>query len=235
MNLKNFTTFCFAVLLMGLSTRAQDNPVGAWKTEVNNATAVLIITPGYFSQTHFDLPGKKFIASYGGTWKVTDNGEVEAMIEFNTLEKNQVGEKLTISGDMHDGKLVTAKGSDKLEWTRVDDGAGPLSGDWRISGREQDGKINTINPGARKTVKILSGTRFQWIAINTQTGEFFGTGGGTYTFENGKYTENIEFFSRDSSRVGATLTFNGKVEGNNWDHSGLSSKGEPIHEIWTRQ
>jgi len=30
------------------------------------------------------------------------------------------------------------------------------------------------------------------------------------------------------------LSFKGKVEGDNWDHSGLSSKGDPIHEIWTR-
>ena len=88
--------------------------------------------------------------------------------------------------------------------------------------------------GKSTLMKILSGTRFQWIAYNTETKEFFGTGGGTYTFVDGKYTEHIEFFSRDSTRVGASLSFDGKVEGNNWHHSGLSSRGEPIHEIWTR-
>jgi hypothetical protein len=73
------------------------------------------------------------------------------------------------------------------------------------------------------------------VAINTQTGEFFGTGGGTYTFENNVYTENIDFFSRDNSRVGASLEFKGTVNGNKWDHSGKSSKGDPIHEEWTRK
>jgi hypothetical protein len=97
-----------------------------------------------------------------------------------------------------------------------------------------NGSLQTITPGARRTIKLLTGTRFQWIAINSETKEFFGTGGGTYTFENGKYTEHIEFFSRDSTRVGASLSFDGKVEGNNWHHSGLSSKGEPINEVWTR-
>lgn len=63
----------------------------------------------------------------------------------------------------------------------------------------------SMRPGARKTIKILSGTRFQWAAINSETGEFFGTGGGNYTFKDGKYTENIEYFSRDASRVGASL------------------------------
>lgn len=81
---------------------------------------------------------------------------------------------------------------------------------------------------------MLTGNRFQWFAINPETKEFFGTGGGTYSFENGKYTENILFFSRDNSRVGAHLTFDGKIEDGNWHHSGLSSKGDAIYEIWGR-
>jgi hypothetical protein len=92
-----------------------------------------------------------------------------------------------------------------------------------------------MRPGARKTIKILSGTRFQWAAINSETGDFFGTGGGFYTFENGKYTEHIEFFSRDATRVGASLSFNGELKEGNWHHSGLSSKGDRIYEIWSRK
>ena len=86
--------------------------------------------------------------------------------------------------------------------------------------------MNNIKRSARKTIKILTGERFQWAAINTATGEFFGTGGGTYTFKDGRYSEKIEFFSRDSSRVGITLDFEGKVEGVNWHHRGKSSKGD---------
>ena len=110
-----------------------------------------------------------------------------------------------------------------------------MSGNWKITGREQDGKIVDIKPGARKTIKILSGTRFQWIAINSETGEFFGTGGGHYTFVNGKYTENIEFFSRDASRVGASLSFSAELKNGDWHHSGLSSKGDKIYEVWSRK
>jgi len=83
-------------------------------------------------------------------------------------------------------------------------------------------------------LKILSGTRFQWVAINIKTGEFSGTGGGTYSFAHNQYTENIEFFSRDNERVGAQLTFDGKIEDGQWHHSGLSSKGDPIYEIWSK-
>ena len=88
--------------------------------------------------------------------------------------------------------------------------------------------------GPRKTLKILSDSRFQWAAINPATKEFFGTGGGSYTFVDGKYTEHIEFFSRDSSRVGASLIFNGQLINGNWHHSGKSSKGDDIYEVWSR-
>jgi hypothetical protein len=105
-----------------------------------------------------------------------------------------------------------------------------------MSGRKRDGKIQTRSTdGPRKTMKILSGKRFQWIAYNTATGDFFGTGGGSYTTVNGKYTENIEFFSRDNSRVGAALGFDYELIDENWHHSGFSSKGAPLYEIWSQR
>jgi hypothetical protein len=123
----------------------------------------------------------------------------------------------------------------KRTMTRLDDGSGELAGVWRITGRMVDGKINEMPRRDRKTLKILSGTRFQWMAINPVTKEFFGTGGGTYAFKDGKYTEYIEFFSRDSSRVGSSLTFDGSLNGDQWNHSGKSSKGEPLNEVWTKE
>jgi len=118
---------------------------------------------------------------------------------------------------------------------RIDNGTpGKLQGAWLMSGRIRDVKEQTRDTsGPRKTMKILSGTRFQWIAYNTDTKEFMGTGGGTYTTIDGTYTENIEFFSRDNSRVGASLSFQYEVKENEWHHRGLSSKGKPIYEIWS--
>jgi hypothetical protein len=81
-------------------------------------------------------------------------------------------------------------------------------------------------------MKILSGTRFQWIAYNTETGEFSGTGGGTYTTVDNQYTENIDFFSRDSSRVGAILSFKFQKIDGIWNHSGKNSRGQPLYELW---
>lgn len=57
--------------------------------------------------------------------------------------------------------------------------------------------------------------------------------GGTYSAVKGIYTENITFFSRDNSRVGAELSFEFAVKNGDWHHSGKSSKGDPIYEIWS--
>ena len=136
---------------------------------------------------------------------------------------------------MTDQQLLTDINGTQQPWARIDEGRDKLAGVWRITGRMVDGKVNQMQRGDRKTLKLISGTRFQWMAINPATKEFFGTGGGTYTFIDGKYTEHIEFFSRDSSRVGATLVFEGSVKDGVWNHSGKSSKGEPLNELWTKE
>ena len=96
---------------------------------------------------------------------------------------------------------------------------------------EGEQRRDTSRP--RKTMKFLLDGNFQWIAFNTATFQFFGSGGGYYTTDNGKYTEHIEYFSRDNSRVGAILPFDYSIKGTDWHHQGLSSKGNPIHEIWS--
>jgi hypothetical protein len=214
--------------------KAEDAPLGAWKSVAGEVTSVLLVTQHWFTITEYNQ--KNFISSYGGTWKDAGNGEVEVTIHFSTQNASQVGQNISTPVSIQNGQLVTGNAADGVQqWTRIDEATSPLAGSWQITSRENNGKMNPIPNGARRTLKILTNTRFQWVAINQETGEFFGSGGGTYTFQNGTYTEKIEFFSRDNSRVGASLSFKGKVSGNNWDHSGKSSKGDPIHEVWTRE
>src|SRR5690606_18065646 len=67
-----------------------------------------------------------------------------------------------------------------------------LDGVWRITGRQNaEGTMNYIPRGERKTIKILVDGYVQWIAINPANKGFYGTAGGTYSFVNGKYAENI--------------------------------------------
>lgn len=207
---------------------------GAWKRNLDTAVQYLTIIDNYFSIATFNIGEKKFIRTRGGT-ALFEKGTMNGKIEFNTAEKQEVGKDYSYSIKLKDNTLMLAAENISLKWLRVDEAAGGLSGNWRITGREQDGKMVTMKPGARKTIKILSDTHFQWIAINTETGEFFGTGGGYYTFLDGRYTENIEFFSRDSNRVGASLSFHAELKDGDWHHSGLSSKGDKIYEVWSRK
>jgi len=112
----------------------------------------------------------------------------------------------------------------------------PLDGLWLMGGRmRNDLMTNRDTSGPRKTLKVLFNGRFQWIAFNTDTFAFMGTGGGNYSSVDGIYKEEIKFFSRDDSRVGAILPFDYELISGEWHHKGKSSKGVPIHEIWVQR
>lgn len=207
---------------------------GAWHAMNGTTEYVFIFQDGYFTCSVFDKQNKKFLRTYGGTCSES-GGQLHVNMEFDTESKDNVGGHRHFPVTLTGNTMKLILGNEMGEWKRADDGAGPLAGNWRITGRMNNGQMQQMQRGARKTLKILSATRFQWMAINPESKEFFGTGGGTYTFKNGKYTENIEFFSRDSSRVGASLSFDGSVSNNIWTHKGLSSRGEPIHEEWSRE
>ena len=81
---------------------------------------------------------------------------------------------------------------------------------------------------------MLSGKHFQWAAFNYETKQFMGTGGGIYSLKDNIYTENIQFFSRDNSKVGISLSFACKLEGADWYHKGKGTTGNPVSEVWER-
>ncbi len=216
------------------SFNTQTSLTGAWNAKNGSIEHVLIIQDGYFSHSIFDKKNKKFIRTWGGNFSES-GGQIHANIEFDTESKDNVGGHRHFAGTVNGNILNLDLGSGISSWTKIDEGNTNLAGNWRITGRANNGQMQQMERGARKTLKILSSTRFQWMAINPETKEFSGTGGGTYTFKKGKYTEHIEFFSRDSTRVGASLKFDGSVNNNIWTHKGLNSRGEPIHEEWTRE
>jgi hypothetical protein len=225
------------VLIVAVSFKTsitQTGLTGAWSAKNGSIDHVVVFQDGYFSYSTYDKTNKKFIRTWGGSF-TESGGQLHANIEFDTQSKDNVGGHKHFEAAIRGNALLMDLGGGVSQFSRTDNGTENLAGNWRITGRMRDGTMQPIEKSARKTLKILSSTRFQWMAINTETKEFFGTGGGTYTFTGGKYTENIEFFSRDSTRVGASLTFDGSVANKVWTHKGLSSRGEPIHEEWSRE
>lgn len=231
--MKALLTAFLSVLLM--AGYAQSGVNGAWvytPEAPSDTAAILLIQDDYFSVTHFTPTA--FIGTFGGTNK-TEEGKMTSTFEFSSMDKEMIGQTQVVTYQHNGDQLsVTLPDGMVLRWKRAPGTANDLAGTWRITGRMNEGKFSEMKPGPRKTLKVLTGGRFQWIAMNTETKEFFGTGGGSYTFENGKYTENIEFFSRDNNRVGKAVQFDAKVEDGKWHHSGKSTAGDPLNEIWSR-
>lgn len=222
-------SFSFAINAQGI--------IGAWQTTSvsengDQLKSVLIFAEGYQVLTTYDATTGQFIHTNGGTWKLEGDIMTEK-IEFDTDNPELVGNEVSFKVLFTDNEIEIVDSN--MKFKRIDNGSpGKLQGAWLMSGRIRDGVTqlrDTNRP--RKTMKILSGTRFQWIAYNTETKQFMGSGGGTYTTKNGEYNENIEFFSRDDSKAGLSLKFNFELINGKWHHSGLSSKGDPIHEIWS--
>lgn len=228
---------CFIFILYVSPIQAQ-SLLGAWEAEIvyegDSLRNVVIIAEGYQVATFYNAKTGAFISTNGGTWEKNGTTLTEK-VEFDTETPERVGTTSSFEIILTNEEL-RIKDVD-IVWKRLDDGnPGKLAGAWLFSGRKRNGEIqrrNTNQP--RKTMKILSGTRFQWIAYNTETKEFKGTGGGRYTTVDGRYTEQIEFFSRDNARVGAKLGFDYQILEGEWQHSGLNSKGQPMYEIWKKR
>tara|TARA_Y200000002_G_scaffold11775_2_gene9658 strand:+ start:594 stop:1304 length:711 start_codon:yes stop_codon:yes gene_type:complete len=213
--------------------------VGAWEriyTSENGQElkSIVIFSENYQTISTYELSSGKFISSNGGSWNLKANLMSET-VEFDTENNERVGDKIEFEIKLKENELSIVD-SDMI-FKRIDSGKpGKLQGAWLMSGRVRDGKkqLRDVNR-PRKTMKILSGTRFQWIAYNTETKQFMGTGGGTYTTINGEYKESIDFFSRDDSKAGIELKFDYDIIDNEWNHQGFSSKGDPLHEIWIKR
>jgi hypothetical protein len=224
--------FSFSVIANPVQAQSLE---GAWQLQKDTVTTTWIIADGYYMKATFTTLGNRFVSASGGIIKQLTNS-IEVEVEFNSAKKEDVGSYHLYDFSVAGNTLTIKHHEDAQKWTRVDDGKpGQLSGAWLFSGRRTtpEEEIKPYTPGVRKTMKIMSGTRFQWAAYNTETKEFMGTGGGTYTTQNGKYTENIDVFSRDNNRVGASLSFDMEVKKPHWYHSGKSSKGDPIYERWS--
>jgi hypothetical protein len=240
MNARDLPIRCLAFLallvLSGSGRLAAPRLNGAWRLSSGPKTLLLTVSDSYLMWTEF--APDRFVETRGGTWH-REGRDLKLTIEFDSRDTATVGKTELLPLVLTGNRLTLGT----LDFERVDEPTAdtPLAGLWRITGREgDDGQMAAMPRGDRKTLKLLTGTRFQWAAINPKTRQFSGTGGGTYMLANGKYTETIDFFSRDNSRVGRSLTFDCELKGDNrvadrWHHRGQSSTGGKVSEVWSRE
>lgn len=223
-------------IMLSLGVNAQSLE-GSWKLieengqKLINKEVIRIYQDNYFAEAAKATDSNEFLWALGGEY---DTEDYSVSLDFNTRSPERVGETTDPKLVFIDDNTIRINEVNSLQlWERISNEQNDLDGNWVITGRKRDGEMNTMKPGDRRTIKILGGDRFQWVAFNSATSEFYGTGGGKYSAENGKYTENIEVFSRDKDRVGASLKFDYELKDGEWHHSGKSSKGDPIYEIWS--
>lgn len=179
----------------------------------------VILDDEYIVISKFKSDSGNFISTLGGYYQLNE-GVYEINLEFNSNYDQDSIKSLSI--------VKTSK------WNNISKENNTLNGKWVMSGRYNNGEFRTRNTALpRKTMKVLMDGFFQWIAFNTETFKFSGSGGGEYETVDGKYIEIIQYFSRDDSRVGAELDFNYEIKNKDWYHTGLSSKGKPINEVWS--
>lgn len=187
-----------------------------------NITHKIMLDENYFVETQYLTKTAEFILTRGGYYNKTETNIIKVNLEFNS---NFLKDSL---------KLFQIEKKDS--WIKSFGKPIDLNGKWLMAGRiTNEGEKRRDISKPRKTMKFLKNGNFQWIAFNTETFQFFGSGGGTYSAKNGIYTENIQFFSRNNNSVGKILPFNYSLKGVDWHHSGKSSKGAPIYEIWTKR
>ena len=187
-----------------------------------NITHKIMLDENYFVETQYLTKTAEFILTRGGYYNKTETNIIKVNLEFNS---NFLKDSL---------KLFQIEKKDS--WIKSFGKPIDLNGKWLMAGRiTNEGEKRRDISKPRKTMKFLKNGNFQWIAFNTETFQFFGSGGGTYSAKNGIYTENIQFFSRNNNSVGKILPFNYSLKGVDWHHSGKSSKGDPIYEIWTKR
>ncbi|TXE18749.1 hypothetical protein ES731_09510 [Psychroflexus gondwanensis] len=235
--MKRILSLCVIFLSLFISTA--QTMEGAWKLTyldgeaITNREVIKIVKDGYFALGSRDVVDNSFLGAAGGEYRI-ENEKLIEIRDFDTYDDSKIGiEHQYLMTWVNESRIQLSSASSQKVWERVSVNNDDLDGNWVITGRQRDGEMRTMIPGDRRTIKILGGGRFQWIAFNSATKTFGASGGGTYTAQNGIYTERIRFFSKDKNRVGADLEFDYEVINGEWHHRGNSSKGQSIYEIWS--
>jgi len=180
----------------------------------------IFMDDSYLIETGYQQKDGAFAFTRGGFYQKTEKA-IEVTFEFNSNYAQDSLKRLSYTGQ---------------DWRKVSNTDQALEGKWLMAGRvKPQGEQRRDLSRSRKTMKLLLDGYFQWTAFDTASMRFMGSGGGTYTAQDGNYVETLEYFSRDNSKVGKVLPFEFSLKENDWYHKGLNSKGQSMHEIWQKR
>lgn len=236
--MKIYTIILQCCLVLAILPATAQIPPGVYQSTVGDVHHVVKISDNYFIYAAYKANPAEFIRTLGGTATVTPSlskSTLAVALEFNSNYEEDSETQLSIPAFVSQNTLHL-DWFEPLELTRQENNTQELDGSWLFAtrgpdeGQERRGEANT-----RKTLKYMQDGHFQWVAFDTDGMQFMGTGGGAFTAQSGRYLETITYFSKDKTKVGASLGFSYNLEANDWHHKGNNSKGEPMYEIWSRR
>jgi hypothetical protein len=216
---------------------------GAWRlVEVDDMPVdkeiIKLYSNSYFTYSAYDKATGEFFAAKGGLYNL-DHLSYEEHLEIDSEEPKHSGTTIIYKATIKDDSLfiTNLKTGEKQRWLKFDEADNyEVSFCWRIHKKKDEGDESwrTIEYAPRKTLKMVTNSRYQVLAFNSKTGKFVGSSGGHWTGSGDNYIENIEFFSKDQSNVGRSLKFKRTFEEGLWLHTGKTTKGEIMLEKWHR-
>lgn len=145
--MKNYPILFGLLFLMISSAPFSQTIDGAWEFKSADKQIVLVYKDGYFTRTEFTP--NEFLFSWGGIAKTNDK-KLTISMEFNSANSDNIGKEMAYDFRINNDQLQIDEDGATTEYKRIDDGKADLAGVWKISAREQDGKIVAIHQtGAR--------------------------------------------------------------------------------------
>lgn len=224
------------IMLITLQPSIAQELKGAWQKIEKNADdqkTIKLYSDSYFTSSTYLVSSGEFISATGGTYSLSNSDYIENY-EIDSKSRAVTGTYLNFDFEVKNDTLNLQDKNSRNEetWVRIDKAEEEFVTCWKIYQAFRDSKWLTIEDKPRKTLKMLTDNYYQVLALNSQTGEFFGSSGGKWSNEDGRHQERIHFFSKKPSMVGDTLTFKKEIKDSIWNHNGKSSEGDYIQERW---
>jgi hypothetical protein len=110
----------------------------------------------------------------------------------------------------------------------------PHLGTWQLeSFKYGDHGKWTDAPQTLRRLKLITEKHFVWVEYEVSSGKVQSMAGGTFTYNEGAYTETIDYAGEGmTDYLGKKQSFTIKVEGGKLHQSGQLSDGLKIEEIW---
>ena len=90
-------------------------------------------------------------------------------------------------------------------------------------------------PAEAQMIKHVTPTHFTWIIVHRADRKPLGMAGGTWTLQDGVYTEKVEYATDEHEHLrGKEFSFSAKLDGGKWLHKSRPDSGLEVDEVWRR-